>query len=231
LIKDNKTVEQVQEANTEKNKRVEEGNKEHVLALFSAAIKIGYGHQASVKSCTLVENKGNSNYVRCRFGCCSVFRCRDYYCLSKLFMAVFRLLMLILLFVCNIFTLTYTFFRTSIKACCVLIAWLMSRSITIDPANHCEDGVYPKGKIVIGSVLTVRHDFRHVSKERMLYVFRTATVINVLRGRRLVVLYEKSEEETEGKKKKKKHRDTVKWNAVRELNSVPESRLRGSYLL
>jgi hypothetical protein len=231
LIKDNKTVEQVQEANTEKNKRVEEGNKEHVLALFSAAIKIGYGHQASVKSCTLVENKGNSNYVRCRFGCCSVFRCRDYYCLSKSFMAVFRLLMLILLFVCNIFTLTYTFFRTSIKACCVLLAWLWSRSITIDPANHCEDGVYPKGKIVIGRVLTCRHDFRHVSKERMLYVFRTATVINVLRGRRLVVLYEQSEEEKEGKKKKKKHRDTVKWNAVRELNSVPESRLRGSYLL
>ena len=106
--------------------------------------------------------------------------------------------------------------------------------MVIDPANHCEDGVYPKGKILVGRVLTVRHDFRHVSKERMLYVFRTATVTNVLRGRRLVVLYEESEEETEGKKKKKKRkklRDTVKWNAVRELNSVPESRLRGSYLL
>ena len=65
----------------------------------------------------------------------------------------------------------------------------------------------------------------------MLFVYRNATVVNILRGRRMVVVYDSVGEDETGEEEtgeKKIIKETVKHDAVRELNSVPDNMLRGS---
>lgn len=222
--------EEVEKEEEEKEKEMKK--KKLLHQLFSTAIQIGSGHPVTIKKISLTYDHINPNYDNCAYHLPYLTSSiRNNYCLSKLLIGIFRITLIILLFIKNIFSIIYSFISTGIISLCSLLAWLWRRSITLNYNITVADGEIPKGKILIGRRLTVRHDFKNVSKERMLFVYRNATVVNILRGRRMVVVYDSVGEDETGEEEtgeKKIIKETVKHDAVRELNSVPDNMLRGS---
>ena len=188
--------------------------------MLEASIQLGYGHYVSVTNIRIKKNILNPNYQSCNCKC--AIRCREFgrcFLLAKILVTLLRIVSITMSFV-------YSFIRyilITVRDCCVsfgrLIAWLWRRSIIIkeDTNVHVVPGKIPKGKIMAGRTLTVRHDFKNVSKDRMLYVWKDAVVTKVLSGRRLVVKYDDNG-----------NKDVVKAESVRALGSVLEEMKRGS---
>lgn len=100
------------------------------------------------------------------------------------------------------------------------------RSIVLDHRVNVKDGKIPRGKILKGTRLTVRHEWVQTLSERILFEYRDAIVLKVLRGKRAVVKYDVDSEDVGNDVVMKNY--TVHANQMRELGSVPKLMMRGA---
>ena len=96
----------------------------------------------------------------------------------------------------------------------------------LDHRVNVKDGKIPRGKILKGTRLTVRHEWVQTLSERILFEYRDAIVLKVLRGKRAVVKYDVDSEDVGNDVVMKNY--TVHANQMRELGSVPKLMMRGA---